>query len=301
MDTRRMRHVTALIHHRNYSRAADALGLTQSALTRSIQSLESDLGLRLFDRSRAGVVPTAAGRRFAEEAGEVLGRVRSLQRNMALLASNQVGDVAFGMGPLPASIVLPGLLSRVATEHSAVRVRTAVGSVTDLLGALKTDQLEFVIASRGLVEEGVPHAVVASIGWVELAPLVRRGHPLAGRRIHDKDLAGYPVLGGSPLDPLGSTRHPSYRPTMVCDDYGALRQVTMKSDAIWIAATCLAGRELVALRGASIARPNELVAVALAGRTLSPIALTLIETCRELLTEASKPQRHGRSRSASAR
>lgn len=301
MDTRRLKHVTALVRHRNFSRAADALGLTQSALTRSIQSLEAELGLRLFDRSRSGVIPTAAGRRFAAEAGDVLSRIRSLEHNMAMLASNQIGEVAFGMGPLPASIILPGLLSRAARDHGGVRVRTAVGSVADLLAALKADQLEFVIASRELVEEGVPHAVVASIGWVELAPLVRRDHPLAGRRISDKDLSGYPVLGGSPLDPLGATRHPSYRPTIVCDDYGALRRVALQSDAIWIAATCLAGRELVALRGASLAKPNELVAVALAGRTLSPIALTLIEHCRQLLAEASGPPKRGGRRSTTAR
>jgi DNA-binding transcriptional LysR family regulator len=52
IDLRQCRHVLALDRHRSFARAADALGLTQPALTRSLQALEKSIGARLFDRDR---------------------------------------------------------------------------------------------------------------------------------------------------------------------------------------------------------------------------------------------------------
>jgi DNA-binding transcriptional LysR family regulator len=162
-----------------------------------------------------------------------------------------------------------------------------IGNAADLLKSLKTDDLEFVIASRDMLDTSARHAAVQSVGWVDIVALVRPGHPLAGRRITDKDLSDFPVLGGSPIDSSGSSQHPDYRPSIMCDNYEALRSVTLQSDAIWISAKCLARGDFVALRGASIARRNELVAVASPGRTLSPIAVRLLQDCKALLTAAN--------------
>ena len=57
IETRHLRHLLALAEHRNYARAADALHLTQPALTRSIQALEASLDAQLFDRGRGEVTP----------------------------------------------------------------------------------------------------------------------------------------------------------------------------------------------------------------------------------------------------
>ena len=68
IDLRRCRHVLALDLHRNFARAAESLGLTQPALTRSLQALEKSIGARLFDRDRARVEPTPVGQRLIERA-----------------------------------------------------------------------------------------------------------------------------------------------------------------------------------------------------------------------------------------
>ena len=287
MDISKLRHVAALARHRSYTRAADALGLTQSALTRSIQVLERDLQLKLFDRGRRGVVATPAGLRLAREAEDVLLRMRTLERNMSLLSRNEIGDVAFGMGPLPASIILPDLLTLAAQALVGVRIRTAQGSATDLLKLLHDDELEFVVVSRRMVQPTVHYSVVASLGWVELAVLVRPGHPLAGKRVADRDLSRFPILGGSPIGLPGMAKQSAYAPSITCDNYEALRAVTLRSDAVWIAAKCLAREEFEILRGPSIAKPNELVVVAATERSLSPIAAQLIAECRRLVSEAN--------------
>mgnify|MGYP003488757155 CR=1 FL=1 len=71
LEVRHMRHVIALAEHGSFARAATALGLSQSALSRSIQSVEREIGSSLFVRTASGVDPTDGGHVF-------IARVRQL-------------------------------------------------------------------------------------------------------------------------------------------------------------------------------------------------------------------------------
>src|SRR5579862_6863379 len=72
MELRKLRHAAILSKHLNFTKAANALNITQSALSRSIQSLEDECQLRLFDRNRNVVNVTAAGRDFLQLAQGLL-------------------------------------------------------------------------------------------------------------------------------------------------------------------------------------------------------------------------------------
>ena len=63
LTIRRMQQLLALAEERNFTRAANAIGMTQPALSRAIASLEAEAGLILFERFPTGVSPTAAGDR----------------------------------------------------------------------------------------------------------------------------------------------------------------------------------------------------------------------------------------------
>ena len=75
LELRLLRHALALSQFRNFARAAEALDMAQPTLSRSIAALESGLGVRLFDRGRKGLEPTAFGRVLLER-GEALLRAR---------------------------------------------------------------------------------------------------------------------------------------------------------------------------------------------------------------------------------
>jgi len=64
IELRHLAHALALAEHRNFARAAKALHMSQSALTRNIETLEERMGLSLFERMRSGVEPTDAGNCF---------------------------------------------------------------------------------------------------------------------------------------------------------------------------------------------------------------------------------------------
>lgn len=282
MEMRFLAHAAALADHETYARAAKAVGISQSALSRSIQALEAQLGVRLFDRSRSGCAPTAAGQELLREARPLLSQVQALTRNMALLAKGEAGALAMGCGPLPARIVLEGMLTHLARHCPEVRVEAQVGSAAQLLSALLEDRLEFIILAAQRIDLFAHHLTIKPIGRVRLAALVRSDHPLLGKPVDLADLRRYPVAIGTLLSDE-RTSLARFSPTIQCDDYDALRRVTLASDTIWFASDRLAGEGLVPLPLELEAEFIQLVAIAKAGRTLSPIARRMIALGPELV------------------
>ncbi|WP_423767563.1 LysR family transcriptional regulator, partial [Escherichia coli] len=72
MDLRRLSHVVALADTLHFAHAAQAVHLSQPSFSRSIQAIEDDLGIRLFDRETGDVRPTPAGEFVIERARRLL-------------------------------------------------------------------------------------------------------------------------------------------------------------------------------------------------------------------------------------
>ena len=81
MDLRRLSHVVALADTLHFARAAELVHLSHPAFSRSIQAIEDDLGIRLFDRDVGGVRPTAAGDFVIARGRKLLFEARCLQRD----------------------------------------------------------------------------------------------------------------------------------------------------------------------------------------------------------------------------
>lgn len=290
MDIRKLQHVSILTKAGNFARAAERLHITQSALTRSIQAIEQELGLRLFDRGRGGAVPTRAGWQLAQEGEDLLQRMQTLENNMTMLANGEAGDVRFGMGPLPASVILPDLLSFAAQKHSGIRLSMQVGGLSELLAALKSDSLEFVVLSQASIDGQSNIFSNHRIGKMQLVALVREGHPLLNESSR-YDLSAYPLLGAAPPDGDNKRTDWVYDPTIICDNYHVLRDVALRSDAVWITADCMAQGEFVALDGVNITQELQIVAITMPGRHLSPSARLLIDKAAAIVTSLNESSR----------
>ena len=112
MDLRKLKHVVALSEEKNFSRAADKVHLSQPAFSRSIQSVEEEVGLPLFIRNNSEIMTTPAGAFLTERAKKILFENRTLERDLELFKNKQIGDLAFGFGPFPASTFLKEILSK---------------------------------------------------------------------------------------------------------------------------------------------------------------------------------------------
>ncbi|MBR0686855.1 LysR family transcriptional regulator [Bradyrhizobium manausense] len=133
----------AVAEHRSFTRAANQLNRTQSAVSVQVRRLEQRLGTKLFQRNRDGVVPTATGdelRAFAQ-------RILALQAEAvgALRARKPEAVIRLGVMDDYGTIVIPPLLASFAKDHPAVRVEIETG-LTATMPARLGEAYDLVIA-----------------------------------------------------------------------------------------------------------------------------------------------------------
>lgn len=109
MDIRHFRYFLAVARHRNFTRAAEQLGIAPPTLTRQIQDMEAELGARLFLRQARDVSLTEAGAALVIEADATVRQFESAQRNAQRAGRGDIGHIELGY---VASAVYSGLLQR---------------------------------------------------------------------------------------------------------------------------------------------------------------------------------------------
>ncbi|SPC08584.1 LysR family transcriptional regulator [Cupriavidus taiwanensis] len=291
MGLRQLHHFVTLVEQGSFARAAAALHLSQPALTRSIQALESELGT-LIDRSYGKVRPTAAGMLALARARRMLREQRELRRDLQLLEDVEIGTIRAGFGPFAASFLLDPVLEALVRRYPRLRIDLETADTSAMRRSLEAEQLDiFVGESRSLAE--LAHLQIDRLPALETAFFVRSGHPLTRQReVTLADLRGYPVAG-TRLPPHimrffrqalheasgGSGPVPEEEPglmTVTCNDMHALRALLLAVDAVALVpvammADACAQRQAVAL---PMHPPTALKAqygiVTLAGRTPSP-------------------------------
>lgn len=277
LELRNLRHLVTLSRYLNYARAAEDLGITQPTLSRSIQSLERQLGVRLFDRDRGGVSLTAQGRLVTERASVVLADTDDLERQSHLSATGDAGRIRFGMAPMPARALLTDVLAERLEAAPDVTNEVVVRDVEALWGLLTTGEIEFFVSQDGLIPDVSP-ARVELLGHFPLCLIVRAGHPL----LHD---AGpddrFPIVranwGGVPLP--SEIQHRVRGAPNVIEDFSSLPGIAAASDAIWFTSAFAASEALAAGRLCELPRPAgepslevRVSMYSLARRSLSPLA-----------------------------
>src|SRR5262245_11269729 len=180
VDLKRLGHLVALADECHFARAAERVHLSQPAFSRSIQSIERDLGMRLFDRESGDVKATPAGAFLIERARRLLFDARCLQRDAMLYRDSQLGDTAFGAGPFPAATIMPTVVLTLRQQYPGVGLRLETSNARLLFERLLAEDIEFFVADvRDLPAD--PMLQVQSLGRHPAHLFVRSGHPLAGR------------------------------------------------------------------------------------------------------------------------
>lgn len=296
MDIKRLKHLVALADERNFARAAERVHLSQPALSRSIQAAETELGMRLFDRGATEVLPTSAGMFVIERARKVVLAARTLARDVDMYSEKLVGDLAFGVGPFAAAILLKVVLPELRLTYPGIRVRTEVSTPAYLLQHLRAEELDFFVADT---------RILLANDDLEIVPLARSPGGLYVR-------AGHPLLARQPVEPtellrfgLGSVKLPKFArdslaqlmaleegvplPMSVeCDDVPTLVQTVIGTDTVLVVVHAAVAEAVAAGRLArlSVAGEPTLFAemgiVSLRGRSHSPMAEAVIALLREI-------------------
>lgn len=244
IDLRQMRHAVTLADRGTYAAAAQALGITQPALTRSIQAIEAAYGLVLFDRGRLGAIPTEAGEEFLARARTLLEDARELDRSMAEQRAGLSGEVRFGLGPLVASATLPATIPAIVAQYPGLELTITVSGAAALLQQLGNGVLQFAILPANLAVRG--DFRIAPLGRLPLCFIARAGHPLGPGPASAERIAAYPLLGGNFATTQAAARAGGgdYRPQVSCDNYEILRGLTGTGDYLWVTSPAVVAAEL---------------------------------------------------------
>ncbi|MCJ2179588.1 LysR family transcriptional regulator [Novosphingobium album (ex Hu et al. 2023)] len=289
LDLRQLTYLIAVDRRRSFARAAEDLGMSQSALSRAIQALESRLGVRLFDRDRAGVLPTEQGREVVAMAADLLAASGDLERQVNLMRAGGTGRIRFGLAPLPAHALLPAILAeRIATLPDLAN-DVVVRNVNALWPLLLGGEIEFFVSAEGQVPES--HAIRAeSLGAFPITQVVRPGHPLLSGQDDGKP---YPVLLSSSTGLMApSTMQPAETGTAhIIEDFNTLVAATQGTDAIWRTSAYAVWRELAAgtlcalpHAGGDAPRRMRMMIYSLARRSISPAARGLRDAFEKAVT-----------------
>jgi DNA-binding transcriptional LysR family regulator len=286
MDYAKLRHIVTVAKAGSFSRAADELHLTQPALSRSVAAFEAYHGVRLFDRERSGVVPTAGGKMVVEQARAILAATDDLSRNLRMFGKGEAGRIEFGLGPMLASLLLPTLTRSLMQSRPNLQVFTLTKPANQLLTELMNDNIEMIFGNSWHVSE-LPNLVNEPIATVKLAMIVRSGHPLAGRvGLSMRDLAEFPVATAVELPAhllAGSGG------AFVCDNFHILREAVIDTDYVWLSTPAFVADELRDGRLAQLdiadlwPAQTEICMVFRQGRTRSPIATFITDEVKRIL------------------
>jgi DNA-binding transcriptional LysR family regulator len=280
MELRQLRHLIALADTASFSRAATRLHLTQSALSRSIQTLESDLGVQLVDRvgrrnelTPLGHVAVAHARQVVQAADEFKASLDPAQRGR--LVTLRVG---LGSGP---GALLMTLLIHLARHEPETHSEVLRGATELQLQQLRNRELDaLVVDVRRVVP--APDLRIEPLPELQAGFFCRRDHPLTRlRQVTMRAMLHYP-LASTPLsdevarqlvEQYGEHANPAQMTKLCCEEVSSLIQTVLQTDAVYLGIRAAARAELaqgtlvqVPIQPALAARAR-FALITLAGRT----------------------------------
>lgn len=287
-DLRQLRHFVALAEHGHFARAAEAVHLSQPALSRSIQALESSLDCTLVDRHSRGISLTAHGQLVLEHARRLLAGSRALQNAVSQLGNLQAGELRLGAGPYPAARLIPRALGRLAQRYPQIRVHLSIDNWLALRGSLLADAIELFVADSRELEDD-PLLTIEPLQTHPGVLFCRPGHPLLQHSVLQlHELRDYPLAGTQlPLQvaqSLSAVRGREQSLSIQCDNFMVLKALVADSDVLsmapWdvVAEDTREGRlAVLPLPPGALPQQSAYGLVSRAGHSLSPAAQAMRE------------------------
>jgi DNA-binding transcriptional LysR family regulator len=310
VDLAKLRHAVAVATEGSFRAAAVAIPMSQPALSRSIQSLEREYHLRIFERGGSGTRLTRQGARFIARAERLLEHADATDEDLRGLSTGAGETVSFGVGPASAFTFLPEALPRLVAELDDQRVRVRVGSNSVLRDLLQAGEIEFYIggvprdSDNIVISNGMAFEPIATASQLKL--VVREDHPLLHVALTHDEVARYPVVAGTFVrDTLAEADVLALgvrRPSIEVDDYDLLTEIVRTTDAILVTSSIFTehrtGLGVVPLPLDVLSlRPVTYALMRLGDRELSPaaalVAAFIVDVIRSSLTDASQRPAHG--------
>ncbi len=181
MELQQLRHFVAVMENRTLQEAAHVLGLTQSAVTRSIQTLERDLGIELFNRDSRRTLPTQAGQEFFQHAKKILSSLVQAKEDALRTYREHSGEVRLGLSGFSANTHINRAIANISARFPALNLRVCDGDFSHLVSQLQAEKLDVIYASTAPSDRD-KDIVFKPLHRIQSGLFVRASHPLANKK-----------------------------------------------------------------------------------------------------------------------
>jgi len=150
----RIRYFAAIAEQGGFRRAADFLDATQPTLTAQIAALAEALETRLFERSRSGTWPTAAGRELLPDARRVVEELQGFCDHADSLTGGMAGTYRLGVTPTLGPYPLPHILPGIHAEYAGLKLYVREATPSDLEKQLRNAQQDVILRTEPVLSRG---------------------------------------------------------------------------------------------------------------------------------------------------
>ncbi|WP_322013060.1 LysR family transcriptional regulator [Paraburkholderia sp. J12] len=300
MDIRKLQHAIALADTLHFGKACELVNLSQPAFSRSIRSLEEELGVPLFERDAHGVQITPYGQIVVDRSRRMMFDAVQMRDEIHHMTLGGYGEATIGLGATPARLLAVRLLVEGSKLMSGSHVRIRRGATERLLSLLNDGKLDFFCADIAPLDELADRSTL-EIQHLPRWPIgffCRADHPLAhATAVPLAAVVQYPLASTS-LSPFalarlqrfaGLTENFATRIAMDSDSIEDLLQATLQSDAVLLASRPVVWEELrcgtlreITLTPPEDGRGGRFGIVTRAGSKATPLAARLMRTVTQM-------------------
>jgi DNA-binding transcriptional LysR family regulator len=179
MDFRQIEIFVKVAELGSFSRAAEALYLTQPTVSERVRSLEEELGIKLLDRQQRGASPTKAGQLLLAYAQRILQLLAEARQALDEFQGRMSGELIVGASTIPGEYVLPPLIGRFKAKFPDISISLLIGDTQGVLDWLLEGKVE-----AGVVGAQIDHRAIEyrELGPDELVLVVPSDHPWHGKK-----------------------------------------------------------------------------------------------------------------------
>lgn len=152
MNSRQLQYAITLSEFRNFSQAAEKIGISQPAFSKHIIGLENELGVKLFDRGTNPLSLTPAGEFFIEKAHKMVFEEDNLLKTMEKYKSGERGKLIIGAVPFRSSYMLPSLIKKVKEKFPYLQIELREYGLSVLKEGLSGGEYDFAIMNLPVAE-----------------------------------------------------------------------------------------------------------------------------------------------------
>jgi len=201
MNSQQLEYFCKIVEHGSISRAALALSINQSALSRHMRNLEEELGISIFYRNGRGVMLTDHGKRLLERATRALEEMELARQEAANARSSGLESVIIGMTPTVGRLLVRPLAQELINTHPRIKLRFVEGLSGDLVEWLERGRLDMAVMYQA---SGVTAIRSEKLITERLALVTSSSAPPLARKTPTSNLNHFPLI--LPSAPYGLRR-----------------------------------------------------------------------------------------------